>query len=240
MPFIPQQADFYHTAVFGSHPTEWTGPGAPAASGDFIKAPVGSRYVQKVSSSVAKLWMKVLNAGTAADWVAIGSTYNAKGFLPVRLVDVRESTAGAFGNVAANGNILATDTTPILNTINGDTDGAVRIQWAAGNTDPIIFGVTFPDDLDESSDVLVKFRAAMGGATNTPVLDLDSYFNEGDTKVEDATAAITGTTYTTYTATIAAADVPSDARVLAVEVTPGAHAADALNLTGIWVEYTRR
>jgi hypothetical protein len=79
----------------------------------------------------------------------------------------------------------------------------------------------------------------MAGATDTPVISADSYFNEGDTKVEDDSAAVTGTTYAEYIITIAAADVPAGAQTFTCELTPGAHTTDILYMTAIWVEYTR-
>jgi hypothetical protein len=96
-----------------------------------------------------------------------------------------------------------------------------------------------PPDLDEAAVVEVHFRAAMAGATDTPVISADSYFNEGDTKVEDDSAAVTGTTYAEYIITIAAADVPAGAQTFTCELTPGAHTTDILYMTAIWVEYTR-
>ena len=161
------------------------------------------------------------------------------GFVPVPLTSVREISSNAIPNAAANGGLLASDSTPILNTTNGDTDSAVRLAWAASNNDPIIFQVPLPPDLDEASAVEVHLRAAMAGATDTPVISADSYFNEGDTKVEDDSAAITGTSYAEYTITIAAADVPAGAQTLTCELTPGAHTTDILYMTAIWVEYTR-
>lgn len=160
------------------------------------------------------------------------------GFIPVSLADVREITTGAFINAAGNGGILATDTTPILNTINGDTDGAWRLAWAASNSDAIGFQMPLPPDLDEASVVEIHLRAYMAGATDTPVISADSYFDEGDTKVEDDSTALDATP-TEKIITIAAADVPAGAQTLSVELTPGAHTTDILYVTAIWVEYTR-
>lgn len=154
----------------------------------------------------------------------------------VPLASIRELTTGALSNIAANGNILATDTTPILNTINGDTDGAFRINWAASNSDAIGFQVSLPD-INVDYPVLLKLRAASAGATDAPIFSADSYFNEGDTKVEDDSDA-TSETYGDKTVTIAAADIPAAAKTLSVELTPGAHTTDALYLTNVEVWYT--
>jgi len=79
------------------------------------------------------------------------------GFIPVSLASVREITTGAFINAAGNGGVLATDTTPILNTINGDTDGAWRLAWAASNSDAIGFQVPLPPDIDGAIHTLDRY-----------------------------------------------------------------------------------
>lgn len=237
----------YDQVTPNEHPLHGTGPnifwGVAAPDGDaypWKSAVPGALYLRKVSTSDARIYIKVASASADADWMVFGSTAGGAGFVAVPLESLRETAAGAFINAAGNGGLLTSDTTPILNTINGDTDGAWRVSWAAGNADPIGFNVTLPLDFDPTQPLYVKFRAAMGGATNTPTLSLDSYFNEGDTKVTDTSGAVTGTAYATYTATIAAADIPADARAYSVDITPGAHAADTLLLTAVWLEYTRK
>lgn len=177
-------------------------------------------------------------AATAVTAAKLSSTL-ATGFIPVSLTTVREVVTNAIPNASSNGGLLASDTTPILNLTNGDTDSALRLSWAASNSDAITFQVPLPPDLDTNSNVEVHVRAAMEGATDTPVISADSFFNEGDTKVEDDSAAVTGTSYAEYTITIAAADVPAGAQTLSCELTPGAHTTDALYVTAIWVEYAR-
>jgi hypothetical protein len=164
----------------------------------------------------------------------------AQGFIPVPLATVRELTTGTHSDVAGNGGLLASDTTPILGAANGDTDGAWRVAWAGGNSDAIGFQVPLPPDLNDAADVVIHFRAAMAGTDDIPVISADSYFNEGDTKVEDDSGAVTGATYAEYTITIAHGDVPAGAQTLSVELTPAAHATNALYLTAIWIEYTRK
>jgi len=122
---------------------------------------------------------------------------------------------------------------------NGDTDSALRLNWATSDVNPIVTEVPLPPDLDTGSDVVLHFRAAMSGATDTPTVASDAYFNEGDTKVEDVSAAVSGATYAEKTITIAAADVPAGAQTLTIELTPGAHDNSALYATAFWLEYTR-
>jgi hypothetical protein len=186
------------------------------------------------------------NGGVGTAQLATGAVTAAKlsatlkaGFVPVSLQILREVVSNDIPNTAATGGLLTKNTTPILEFINGDTDSAIRLNWAASNSDPVTFQVPLPPDLDEAAVVEVHLRAAMGGATDTPVISADTFFNEGDTKVEDDSAAITGTSYAEYTISIAAADVPAGAQTMSVELTPGAHTTDALYITAVWVEYTR-
>lgn len=202
----------------------------------------GSTGTIQVAHPDAGGWVGSVATGdiaTGAVTAAKLSTTLKTGFIPVSLASVRELSSGAFINASGNGGLLASDTTPILNTTNGDTDGAWRLAWAASNVDAIGFQVPLPPDLDDASNVEIHFRAAMAATNDTPVISADSYFNEGDTKVEDDSAAVTGATYAEYTITIAAADVPSGAQTLSVELTPGAHGTDILYMTALWVEYTR-
>ena len=155
---------------------------------------------------------------------------SAQQFLPIHLFTVYESDA-------TNATILTGATTPTLDMANGDTDSGIVMTWVASNSDAIIFQTPLPPNLDVASDVVVHFRAKSGGGTDTPTVAADSYFNEGDTKVEDVSAAL-GAAYAEKTITIAAADVPAGAQTLTVELTPGAHTTDTIVLSAIWVEYT--
>lgn len=166
------------------------------------------------------------------------ATGSLKKTIPIYMSMVREAGSNNLGNIAANGGLLATDSTPTLAFNNGDTDSAFEAVWAASNADPIAIQVPIPLDLDADSNIIFRVIASMGGATDTPALNLDSYFDVGDTKVEDATAALTGTTVAAYEATIAAADVPTGAKTLTIEITPEAHTSDVINLYSAELEYT--
>ena len=82
-------------------------------------------------------------------------------------------------------------------------------------------------------------RTAKDADANTVTLASDAYFNEGDTKVEDVTGTIAQAAGET-TITIAAADIPAGAQSLTIELTPSAHAGDALYLYATWLEYTSK
>lgn len=246
--------------------------GTEAVDGDagiWKDAPIGSLYVRS-SAGAVNLYLKTTHVPEDADWDAADfAVSNAIGYIPVPLAtllevqsnavvgpvkmattkkiplslnDIREVASNNFLNAAGNGGILATDTTPILQYTNGDTDSAARLNWAGGNSDPIALQFTLPEDYDEASAVTLKFLAAMAGATNTPTLSVDWFVDVGDTKVTAATAGVTGTSPAVYTSTLTAADVPAIAaatgKTVSVEITPGAHAADALYVYAVWAEYT--
>jgi hypothetical protein len=156
--------------------------------------------------------------------------------IPVPLATVLEGDAT---NVIG---YLTKDTTPKLDHINGDTDSCLAITWAASDSTPVVCQVVLPADVDTTKDIVFHCRAKEGVNTDHPVINLDSYFDEGDTKVEDATAAVTNTTWAEYTATIAAADVKSGAQILTVELTPGTHTTsnNTLLVSGIWFEASRK
>jgi len=137
------------------------------------------------------------------------------------------------------GGVLTKDTTPNLEYTNGDTDSALRLQWAASNVDPLVYQFCLPPDNDTGQPIYVDFLCKMGGTADTPVLSLDTFFDTGDTKVEDDTTALGGTAAHIVTATIAAADVPINAFTMSLEVTPGAHGTDTLEVYGIRVRGTR-
>jgi hypothetical protein len=161
-------------------------------------------------------------------------------FLSIPLFSLREATTFDVGNIAANGGVLASDTTPVLEAVNGGTDGCQRVTWATGNVDQVIAQIPLPPDLNTGADVVVHARVAASGATDTPSFTLESFFNEGDTKVSDTLAAGAATsTYAEITQAIAAADVPSGAQTLTMGFTPASHDGNHFYLTALWIEYSR-
>jgi hypothetical protein len=129
-------------------------------------------------------------------------------------------------------------TDPILDMTNGDTDSALRFVWAAASVVPIVNQILIPPDIDVTGDVVLHMYTGKDADANTVTIASDAYFMVGDTKVEDVTATIAQAAGET-TITIAAADVPAGAQTLTIELTPSAHAGDALYLWATWLEYTR-
>lgn len=158
---------------------------------------------------------------------------SAQEFINVPLESLLETDAT---NIVAR---LGAATTPVLDMANGDTDSGLLVTWVASNSDPVLFQFALPPDFNDAADMVIHFRAKSGGATDTPTIASDSYFNEGDTKVEDASAAL-GATFAENTITIAEADIPSGAQTFTCELTPGAHTTDTVVISAIWIEYTKK
>uniref|UniRef100_A0A6M3J4G4 Uncharacterized protein n=1 Tax=viral metagenome TaxID=1070528 RepID=A0A6M3J4G4_9ZZZZ len=188
-------------------------------------------------TSVADYAITIANADIPAsvDYMTVEMTPAAHANDALYLYQITVSYTAATANYR-NG-VLGPNTTPILGFTNGDTDSALRLAWAASNQDPIVFQTPLPPSLDTTADLVIHLRAAMASTNDTPTIASDVYFNEGDTKVEDASAAITGATYAEYTITVAAADIPSGAQTMTCELTPGAHGTDILYATALWIEH---
>ncbi|MFA5187075.1 MAG: hypothetical protein WC551_11385 [Patescibacteria group bacterium] len=163
-------------------------------------------------------------------------------FISIPLSILREWTTGAIPNIAANGGLLASDSTPVLQTRNADTDGALRVLWAASNSDAVGFQTALPPDMDGTAAMVIHIYAAWDGSTDiTAAITSDCYFGVADTKVEDGVTLSEGTTLTEYTITVAASDVPDTANfTVSCELTPDAHTTNILYVYGLWIEYTRK
>lgn len=162
------------------------------------------------------------------------------GVIPLDINTARVLAAGAV-QATTEGGVPDSNTAPSLNRVNGATDKALRLAWAAASTVEIQFApFVYPPDLDDTAAVEVHFLAAMAGATDVPVLTVAYFEGLGDTDAGGNTAAVTGTTIAEYTRTIAAADVGPHPTFATVGVTPAAHGTDILYIYAAWVEYTRK
>jgi len=130
-------------------------------------------------------------------------------------------------------------TDPILDMVNGDTDSALRWAWVATSVVAIIVQVPLPPDVDVTKDLVLHLLTKKDADANTVTLASDVYFMDGDTKVEDVTATIAQAFGETII-TIAAADIPAGAQTVTIELTPSAHAGDALYVQGSWLEYASK
>lgn len=153
---------------------------------------------------------------------------------------VASNDVPAIAVASGNGGMLASDTAPKLVRINAATDKGLRIQWASSSSIEIMAEFVYPADLDDTANVIFNMLAASGGATNSPTVAVGYFEGLGDTDAGGNTAAVTGTTITQYTRTIAAADVGAYPNKASIQLTPAAHTTDALNLYATWITYTKR
>jgi hypothetical protein len=215
---------------------------AAAASNEHIEvAPWNVKSTTAATVSVADGTSIITGTTVEAALVEIfKDAVSIQNCIPIPLYTLREVTAALnVANGAGNGGVLASDTTPILSSINGATDGCQVVKWAAGNADPVAFQVALPPHLNDAADVVLHARVACTAtATDIPSITMASYFNEGDTAVADTMAASGATTtFGEVTGTIAHADVPAGAQTITCKLTPGTHASSAWSLSALWLEY---
>lgn len=189
-----------------------------------------------------------LGTGTVgATQLATGGVTAAKlsstlktGHIPIPLTSFREVATNATINAAGNGGLLASDTTPIFERVNGATDKAERINWAAGNVDEIVATFPYPADLDDTAAVTVNLLVKMGGASDTPVVAVSYFEGVGDTNAGGNTAALSTSIAAAKTVSIGASDVGAYPNFASIGIVPGTHATDAVWLYACWLEYTRK
>lgn len=203
------------------------------ATGAVTLTTIGGTHIVSVASGK----IVTLVATSASTW-SVANGLSLAGFIDIPLDRWREVTTNDITNATGNGGILATDTTPTLEYVSGDTDSQIRVLWAAGNTDPIAVQLTLPSDLDRTQSIVFAFNG-VGGAADSAALTLDVFFDSGDTKVETSTLGWTAT-QATRTATVTASDIPSTALTMSVELTPATHATDTMTMYCSYITYTRK
>ena len=214
----------------------------------FKYVPASSRmdvvYNDSAVASFAAAGM-TLRSGKALD-LSAGTvtmpTNLATGYMPLDITTLREMASNDTQNTATGaGGFLAKNTTPILERINGATDKALQVHWAANNVDEVQFApIVLPPDLDDASPVIVNLRLAKGTNTDTTTNLAVNYFQGvGDTNAGTSTAALAVSTEATYSVTIAAADVQSTG-ALNIALIPAAHANDTILLRGASLTYSKK
>lgn len=161
------------------------------------------------------------------------------GQIQLPIANWRELSAGATINAAGNGGLLASDTTPIFQRVNGATDPQLRLNWAAANVDALTLSVASPPDLDNSQSVTVKIRGAMAGATDAPTIAVDFREDVGGSNIGGNSGALSNTVGTVSRAVTATADETTQ-KAWTITLTPGTHGTDALYIYSVWIEYTRK
>ena len=163
---------------------------------------------------------------------------SAQNIIPLPLANFKETTNFNVANIAANGGVLASDSTPVLEAINAATDGCQRFNWAAANVDQVTVQAILPPDIDVTADIVFHCRIASADTTDAVGFTVDWFLNEGDTKVVDTTTTNQTATYAEKVATLGNADIIAGSQTITIGLTPVAHGTDAMYMTAAWLEYT--
>lgn len=231
-----------------------TGSATITTQAPVTMASLTAGQIGEFTSRTATTWNAAVHVTTSATSLngVVTSLTSTYGIIPIPLTHWREVTSNdisdaGVGAADSSGGVLATDTTPALEYVNGDTDSSLRILWAASGADPLVTQIMLPMDMDTTQPMYFYAAGLMGGATDTPVLSLDTYFRDSSgtvsAKIEDDTSAFSDAADLVF-ATIAATDVPDvtfgSPQWATIEVTPGAHTNDTLAIYGTYVRYSKK
>lgn len=151
--------------------------------------------------------------------------------VPLDLDSWREvDSSGDYGAIAANGGVLASDTTPILR---ADAAESAEISWATGNVDAIQRQFMVPPHADLTAAATLELWV-YSGATDAATFTVETSWDGGAKVTDSADDAATKSASThKITATIAAADIPDTATRCTICLIPtNAHATDAYQIVG--------
>lgn len=163
----------------------------------------------------------------------------AKGFHNFDITNCRIISSNAIQNTTEGG-VPDGNTAPTLARVNAGTDKQLRLTWVAGSQAEVQFApFQLPPDLDKAAPINVYLRAGKDANANSVNIDVQAFFNTGDTECGGATANI-AQAVAEYGVELAAADVPDTGGVLNIALVPGAHAGDALFIESAWLVYTRK
>lgn len=163
-----------------------------------------------------------------------------KGFINLDLSSARILSTNAVQNTTEGG-VPDGNTDPILARVNGATDIALRLNWAANSVVELQFApVMLPPDVDDAGNLSVVLMIAKGSNTDTAaVVGVKIFQGVGDSNAGGNTAALAVSTLAKYTVTMAASDLGAYPSFLNVSIVPGAHANDAIYLYAAGIEYDR-
>lgn len=183
----------------------------------------GATSAATVEAALAELYANILSA---------------ENFIGIPLNIWREAANFDVLDVAGNGGILASDTTPVLEAINDATDGCQRFVWTSSNNDQIVTSIPLPPNLDVAKDLILHTRIRSDtNASDAVGFTVDTFFNEGDSKVIDTSETNQTDGWLEKITTIANGDVPAGAQTMTIGLTPVAHTTDAMEMSSSWLEY---
>jgi hypothetical protein len=176
-------------------------------------------------------------------------------FIPLDICALREIITNEIGVAAdaaarGSGGILTSDTTPTLKRVNAATNKALRVTWAASNSDEVQFPpVPWPPDLDPAGNVVVHLLLSRAHASDEGTITVSAFENTvtgsayaADTEMGSATAALTGDVEIIIekTVTLTAGNIVGHPGFLNLSLTPAAHTNGVLYLWSAWLEFTRQ
>lgn len=222
------------TVTTGSTGTIRVRIGAAAGSGAFASDGVTTTKILDDAVTTAK----ILNANVTA---AKLTTTMQKGFIPLDITTLKLINTNAIINTTEGG-LPDGNTAPSLARVNGATDKALRVAWAASASGEVQFApVPKPPDLDGAAAATLHLMLAKDTNTDNAVtVTAGIYDGVGDTDAGGATAALAAATLAEYTVTLAAGDLAEHPGFLNIVLTPGTHTTDAIYLYAAWIEYTRK
>lgn len=171
--------------------------------------------------------------------VQAGASFKRTGFIPLSLSDAVILAANAVQNLTEGGRADA-NSSPSLSRVNGATDIALLLTWAAGASEEIQWSVPLPPDLDDASTIVLNLWIEKSSNTDTTAVVAAKLFQgKGDSNAGGNTAALATATGTLYQVTMGASDVlaASAAPFLNVALVPGTHANDAIRLYAAYLTY---
>lgn len=220
----------YGTAVVGAGTYKLPDNGLPMyvqATGAVVITNAAGTTVATLGSGSIRLFLPA----SSTTWTTIGGA--SHGYLNLALNAFRETSTGDVGDTTANGGVLSSNTSPVLEGV--AATAAQRLAWATGNVDAVTNSVALPADFDGTQDVLVQLIVAgdVDGFNGGSVIT-----NWGDgANITDAIVASNSSNIHIATATVAAADVNDTPYTMSLTIIPPAHATDTIYLYGARVRY---
>jgi hypothetical protein len=164
--------------------------------------------------------------------------------VPLPISELREAISNDIGVAATaaargSGAILCSDTTPILQRVNGATDKAMRVSWVANDVDEVQWGgIMVPRAAETANAVTVDLMLAKNTNTDTSAtVDVQAWSGVGDTEMGAATTALASATLGKKTVTLTSTNVGAHPGFLNIGLVPSAHANDAIYLYAAAAEF---
>lgn len=171
--------------------------------------------------------------------VQSGATIKRRGFIPLDIANAVILSSNAVQNLTEGGRPDG-NSSPSLTRVNGATDIAFLLTWAASAVEEVQWSVPLPPDLDDASTLEVNLWIEKDTNTDTAaVVAVKLFQGKGDANAGGNTAALAVATGTLYTVTMSAANLlaASGAPFLNIALVPGTHANDAIRLYAAYVTY---